>query len=80
MPDEVRLGGGPYWYHDSLSDAELKALNPLPPKFDESLESLAERVRKLVGKVSVPRGLIRLCRKDVCGLSMHYFSVWSAAQ
>jgi len=60
MPDEVRFGGGPYWYQDSLSDAELKALNPLPPKFDEPLESLAERVRKRVGKVSVPRGLNRL--------------------
>jgi len=29
MPDEVRLGGGSYWYHESLSDAELKVLNPL---------------------------------------------------
>lgn len=60
MPDEVRFGGGSYWYHEVLSDAEIKVLNPLPPKFDEPLESLAERVRKLVGKVSVPRGLNRL--------------------
>lgn len=48
-----------HWYHESLSDAELKVLNPLPPKFDEPLESLAERVRKLDASALRQAGEIR---------------------
>ena len=59
MSEEVRFGGNHYWYDDELSPAAIKASNPSPPEFDEPLESLIERVRQLVGKVTVPRGLAR---------------------
>jgi len=62
MSEEVRFGGNHYWYNDVLSPAAIKASNPSPPEFDEPLESLIERVRQLVGRVTVPRGLARTHR------------------
>ena len=59
MPDEVRLGGNSYWYHDAPSHAEIKMSTPSPPMFDESLESLIKRVRQQVGKVTAPKSLAK---------------------
>mgnify|MGYP007047493505 CR=1 FL=1 len=42
-----------------VSDEAVKVSNTSLPGFKEPVESLIERVRLLVGKVDVPRGLAR---------------------
>ena len=52
-PDEVVVGGG--FYHYAPGPAEdLDAPDPPAPVFEESLDAVRERVRKLIGKVPVP--------------------------
>lgn len=57
MPDEVRLGGNSYWYHDAPSLDEINISTPSPLIFDEPLESLIKRIRQQVGKVTALKSL-----------------------
>lgn len=59
MPDEVRLGGNSYWYHNAPSLDEIKLSTPSPPIFDEPLELLIKRIRQQVGKVTAPKSLAK---------------------
>jgi hypothetical protein len=55
MDDTVVVGGGGnHWYQLSSND-ELLAPLPSPPVFQESIETVRERIAKLIGKVSVRR-------------------------
>ncbi len=58
VANEVVLGGAGYLLPGYLSsDEEIRACAPQPPVFPESLTDVRARVRKRLGKVSVPRSL-----------------------
>jgi hypothetical protein len=55
MSDEVVVaGGGNYWHHN-WTEEELLGLLPSPPEFPESIESVRERIAKVIGIVTVPQ-------------------------
>ena len=55
MDDEVQVGGRhDYWYR-TWTDEELLGPLPPPPQFDATIESVRERIVKIIGKVKVPR-------------------------
>jgi hypothetical protein len=51
--DTVSIGRDAGWYYPNVPIGEL----PPPPVFPESMQEVVQKVRKLVGKVSVPRTL-----------------------
>lgn len=56
MPEEVVFGGGRHYWADSWQQpAEDEVL--VPPSFDEDLADVLARIRKLVGRVALPRTL-----------------------
>jgi len=55
MDDEVFVGKGVGYWHSSWSGEELLAALPQPPKFEEPIENVRERIAKTVGKLTVPR-------------------------
>lgn len=70
MSQIVRVGGPRWAQYHTPADLTEKELPP-PPVFDETAEDLAVRVRKLVGKVAVPkdfrkahRGITKLLQDD----------------
>ena len=56
MSDEVTIGRSHYW-SAPWTDEELLGPIPKPPTFPEPIESVRERVRKQIGRVTVPRDL-----------------------
>ena len=54
--DTVSIGRNAGWYYPNEPIGEL----PPPPVFPEPIEVVIQKVRKLVGKVSVPRNMERL--------------------
>jgi len=59
MSDAVVLGENPYESYEALRARILAEPIPPPATFPETIEQVAERVRKLVGKVRVPKTLDR---------------------
>jgi hypothetical protein len=55
MPDEVVVGGGGYYWSQGLTEAEILGPLPPPPSFAEPITEVRHRVRKLIGKVSIPK-------------------------
>ena len=50
--DEIIVAGGGYHWAYGLSEEEILGPLPNPPAFDEPIESVRERVRKQLGKVT----------------------------
>lgn len=59
MSDEVEVGGRTSWAHGALTDELAGEETPSPPAFPEDIADLATRVRKMVGKATVPKTLIK---------------------
>jgi hypothetical protein len=59
MGDEVFVGRGGYHGFYEATDAEILGPLPDPPTFDESIESVRERARKMIRKATVPRDFSR---------------------
>jgi hypothetical protein len=59
MEDEVFVGRGGYHGYYGATDAEILAPLPDAPTFDEPIESVRERARKMIRKASVPRDFSR---------------------
>jgi hypothetical protein len=55
MENEVRVGAGVSYWHSSWTKEELLGPVPPPPKFEEPIEAVRERIAKTVGKLTVPR-------------------------
>lgn len=55
MSDEITVGGGSYYGYGYISDRELLELEPVPPTFDEELESVRKRVESLIRSVPIPK-------------------------
>jgi hypothetical protein len=57
MDDEVVVGGrNGHWYY-RFTDEEIRGPLPEPPSFPEDIALVRDRVRKLIGKVSVPKAM-----------------------
>ena len=59
MPDTIRMGGSRWWRQrigDEPEDLLEAEISP-PPQFAETVAELLERVRQLVGVVTVPNSL-----------------------
>lgn len=55
MDDEVAVAAGQHgWYRQSEREELLQPLPP-PPRFDTSLEIVRDRIRNMIGEVTVPR-------------------------
>jgi hypothetical protein len=70
MDDAVDVGGGNRWYRN-WSREELLAPNPPAPEFDDTIETVRDRIAHAIGKVTVPRdirashpGIDRLLAED----------------
>jgi hypothetical protein len=57
MDDEVIVGGRHYHWYNQLTNEEILGPLPEPPSFSEDIAVVRDRVRKLMGKVSVPKAL-----------------------
>ncbi len=57
MHDEVDVGGGNSWSYGTLADELVGQEIPPPPSFAEGIAEVTGRVRKMVGKVTVPNTL-----------------------
>jgi len=55
MSVDVSIGGGHRYIYNHWTDEELLSPLPDPQEFEESLDTVRERVTKAVGHVSVPR-------------------------
>jgi hypothetical protein len=59
MQDEVFVSRNGYHGHYGVTDAEILAPLPDPPTFEESIEAVRERARKMIRKAAVPRDFSR---------------------
>ncbi|WOH53838.1 hypothetical protein [Bradyrhizobium sp. sBnM-33] len=57
MDDEVVVGGGNRHWYGQLTNEEILGPLPEPPSFPEDIALVRDRIRKIIGKVSVPRVL-----------------------
>ena len=55
MDEEIVVGGGGNYWYQQWSNDELLAPLPPPPVFQESIETVRERIAKVIGNVSVRR-------------------------
>src|SRR5579862_2060904 len=55
MSDEVVVARGINYWHHNWTEDELLGPLPSPPKFPESIESVRERIAKVIGIVTVPQ-------------------------
>jgi hypothetical protein len=53
MDDEVVVGGRNRYWYGQLTDEEIFGSLPEPPSFPEDIALVRDRVRKIIGKVSV---------------------------
>lgn len=58
MDDEVVVGGRNHYWYNQLTDEQILGPLPEPPSFPEDIALVRDRVRKLIGKVSVPKALM----------------------
>lgn len=61
LAEEVIVGGGAYayWNYHRLTEKEILGPLPDPPSFPEPIEAVRERVKKEIGKVSVPKTILQ---------------------
>jgi hypothetical protein len=59
MHDEVEVGGGTSWSYSTSEEELVGGEGAAPPVFSEDTDDLAARVRKMVGKVTVPKTLAK---------------------
>jgi hypothetical protein len=57
MDDEVVIGGRNLHWSYRLTDEEILGPLPEPPSFPEDIALVRDRVRKIIGKVGVPKAL-----------------------
>jgi hypothetical protein len=57
MDDEVIVGGRNRYWYGQQTDEEILGPLPEPPTFPEDIAVVRDRVRKIIGKISVPRVL-----------------------
>lgn len=63
MPEVIAVGGNHYWQHCYHEPANLIEMEiPPPPEFSEPVDVLTERVRRLVGRVTIPKNFKRAHR------------------
>jgi hypothetical protein len=55
MDDEVVIGGRNLHWSYRFTDEEILGPLPEPPSFAEDIALVRDRVRKIIGKVSVPK-------------------------
>lgn len=59
MPEIIELGGHSDPYYRGVPKDLISIDLPPPPKFPESADQLSDRIRKLVGKVAIPKNFDR---------------------
>lgn len=59
ISEQIEIGAAAYGSYHTVSDTELRSIDPVPPTFPESIESVRERVRPRVGKITAPKSLNR---------------------
>jgi hypothetical protein len=57
MKDEVVVGGRYHYWYGQLTDEDILGPLPEPPSFPEDLGLVRDRVRKIIGKVGVPKAI-----------------------
>ena len=57
MDDQVLIAGGQSYWYQNWNKEELLGPLPPPPEFPEPIEAVRQRIAKVMGKVSVPRGV-----------------------
>ena len=57
--DDVEFGGGNSWSYGAMTDELIGKEIPPPPTFPEDIADVSGRVRKMVGKVSIPKTLTK---------------------
>ena len=58
VSDEMEIGGGDSYRRYSMPpEEEILLLNPVPPRFEEDIAEVTERVRSRVGRVKAPKTL-----------------------
>ena len=57
MKDEVVVGARNHYWYGQLTDEDIQGPLPEPPSFPEDLALVRDRVRKIIGKVGVPKAM-----------------------
>ena len=57
MDDELVVGGRNHHWYNQLTAEEILGPLPEPPSFREDIPAVRDRVRKLIGRVSVAKAL-----------------------
>lgn len=57
--DDVEFGGGNSWSYGTMADELVGKEIPPPPSFPEDIGDVTGRMRKMVGKVTVPKTLTK---------------------
>jgi hypothetical protein len=60
MLDEVDVGGETAWSYATAAEQFVGEEIPAPPSFAEDIAEVTERVRKMVGRITVPKTLTKL--------------------
>jgi hypothetical protein len=60
MLEEVDVGGENSWSYATAAEPHVGREIPAPPSFAEDIAEVTERVRKMVGRVTVPKTLTKL--------------------
>lgn len=55
MFDEITIGRDRYGYHCTYSEEEILNAKPQPPVFEDDIEEVAERVKAMIARVTMPR-------------------------
>lgn len=55
IPQIIRIGRNHYWFSNVAPDDLIEMEIPPPPEFLEPISELRQRVRQLVGRVTIPR-------------------------
>lgn len=59
MHEEIAVSSGGRYWGRGLTEQEILGPVPEPPSFGEAIEAVRERVRRQIGKVTVPKDLSR---------------------
>lgn len=55
MYNEIVVGGGSHGYYYGWTEDKILEATPVPPTFEDSIEEVAQRVVRLVGRVAIPK-------------------------
>jgi hypothetical protein len=57
MDNDVLVAGGGTWWYREETKGELHTQLPQPPEFPERIETVRERIARVIGRMSVPRSV-----------------------